>query len=101
VRTELPGLERGILAGGRLTLPVWGLVGCGRFVTRQAELEVVQEGPMDGTPEPIIADVVEPLGQHLRQQAPPELVGGQGHGLPALSLGVPVADADLAVLDGE
>jgi hypothetical protein len=31
VRTELTGLERGILAGGRLTLAVWGLTGCGRF----------------------------------------------------------------------
>jgi hypothetical protein len=70
-------------------------------VTRQAELEVVQEGPMDGTPEPIIADFVEPLGQHLRQQAPHELVGGQGHGLPALSLEVPGAAAEVAVLDGE
>ena len=49
---------------------------------------------MDGTPEPILADVVEPLGQHMRQKAPHELVGGQGHRLPALSLGVPVAEAE-------
>jgi hypothetical protein len=101
VRTELTGLERGIRAGGRLTFPVGGLAGCGRFVARQAELEVVQERTMDGTPEPILADFVEPRGQHMLQKAPDELVGGQGHGLPALSLGVPVAEADVAVLEGE
>jgi hypothetical protein len=56
---------------------------------------------MDGTPEPIIADFVEPLGQHMLQKAPDELMGRQGHGLPALSLGVPVAEADSAVLNGE
>jgi hypothetical protein len=37
----------------------------------------------------------------MLEKAADELVGGQGHGLPALSLGVPVAEADLAVLDGE
>jgi hypothetical protein len=72
-------------------------VGC---VPRQAELERVQEGTMDRTPQPIVADVVEPLGQHLRPKAPPARVGGQGHGRPARSLEVPVAEADGAVLDG-
>ena len=28
-------------------------------------LEVVQEGPMHGTPQPIVADFVEPPGQHM------------------------------------
>ena len=56
---------------------------------------------MDGTPEPIIADVVEPLWQHMRQKAPDELIGERGHGLPALRLGIPVAEADVAVLDRE
>jgi hypothetical protein len=76
VRTELTGLERGILAGGRLALPVWGLAGCGRCMARQAELELVQERTMDGTPEPIIADFVEPLRQHMLQKTPDELLGG-------------------------
>jgi hypothetical protein len=76
VWTEPTGLERGILAGGRLALPVWGLEGCGRCVARQAELELVQERAMDGTPEPIIADFVEPLGQHMLQKAPDELLSG-------------------------
>jgi hypothetical protein len=101
VRTELTGLERGRRAGGRLTLAVWGRAGYGRVVARQTELELVQERTMAGTPEPIIADVVAPLGQHMRQKAPHDLVGGQGHGLPALRLGVPVAAADVAVRDGE
>ena len=70
-------------------------------MTRQAELELVPERTMDGTPEPIIADVVEPLWQHMRQKAPDELIGERGHGLPALSLGIPVAEADVAVLDRE
>jgi hypothetical protein len=76
VRTELTGLERGRLAGGRLTLPVSGLEGCGRFVARQAELEVVEERTREGTPEPIRADFVEPLGQDMRQKAPDDFVGG-------------------------
>jgi hypothetical protein len=101
VRTALTGLEKGRLAGGRLTLAVWGRTGCGRFVARQAALELVQERTMDGTPEPSIADCVAPLGPHMRQTAPDALVGGQGHGLPALRLGVPGAEAAVAVLDGE
>jgi hypothetical protein len=56
---------------------------------------------MDGAPEPRIADFVEALGQHMRQKAPDELLGRQGHGLPALGLGVLVAEADLVILDGE
>jgi hypothetical protein len=35
----------------------------------------------------------------MLQKAPDELVGGQRHALPALSLGVAVAEADLAVLE--
>jgi hypothetical protein len=91
VRTELTGLERGIRAGERLALPVWGREGCGRFVACQAELELVQERPMDGTPEPIIADFVEPLGQHMLEKAANELQRRQGHGFPAMVLGILVA----------
>ena len=101
VRTERTGLERGILAGERPALPVWGREGCGRFVARQAELELVQERTMDGTPEPIIADFVEPLGQHMLQKAPDELMGEKRHGFPTLVLGVLVAKAHLAVIDRE
>jgi hypothetical protein len=67
---------------------------------RQAQLELVPEGTMDRTPQPIVADVVDPLGPHMRQKAPAELMGGQGHGLPTLVLGVLVAEAHLPISDG-
>ena len=73
----------------------------GGGVPRQAELELVQEGTMDRTPQPIVADFVEPLGQHMLQKATDELMGGQGHGLPTLVLGVLVAEAHLPISDGE
>jgi hypothetical protein len=41
---------------------------------------------------------MEPLGHHMLEKATDELMGGQGHGLPALVLGVLVAEADLADL---
>jgi hypothetical protein len=56
---------------------------------------------MDRTPQPIGADVVEPLGPHMLQQATNERLGGQGHGLPTLVLGVLVAAADLPIREGE
>jgi hypothetical protein len=56
---------------------------------------------MDGTPQPIVADFVKPLGQHMLEKAADELVGGQGHGPPALVLGVLVAEAHLVSVDGE
>jgi hypothetical protein len=56
---------------------------------------------MDRTPQPIVADFMEALGQHMLQKAADELEGGQGHGLPALVLGILVAKAHLAILDGE
>jgi hypothetical protein len=73
-------------------------VGC---VPRQAALELVPEGTMDRTPQPIGADFVEPLGPHMRQKATDALMGGQGHGLPTLVLGVLVAEAHLPISDGE
>jgi hypothetical protein len=56
---------------------------------------------MDGTPQAIIADCVEPLRQDLRPTASDELVGGSGHGSPALVLGVLTAEAPLTIGDGE
>src|SRR5919108_4360675 len=56
---------------------------------------------MDGTPQPIVADFVEPLGQHMLQKAANELQRWQGHGLPALVLGILIAEAHVAVLDRE
>jgi hypothetical protein len=85
------GLRRGVRSGGR---------GDGGG-PRQAELPLVQEGPMAGTPQPIGADCVAPVGQHMRQKAPDELVGGHRHGFPTLVLGVLVANAHLARIDGE
>jgi hypothetical protein len=67
---------------------------------RQAQLALVPEGTMDRTPQPIVADCVDPLGPHMRQQAPDERMGGQGHGLPTLVLGVLVAEAPLPISDG-
>ncbi len=80
---------------------MWGRRGAGRGHVPQPELELVQEGAMDGAPQPIVPDVVEPLGQHVLQKAPDELVGGQRHGLPALVLSILRAEADVAVLDRE
>jgi hypothetical protein len=70
-------------------------------VPRQAELERVQEGTMDRTPQPIGADGVEPLGPPRREQATDALLGRQGHGLPALVWGVLVAEGDVVILAGE
>jgi len=52
-------------------------------------------------PQPIVADFVEPWGQHMRQKAPDALVGGPRQGFPTLVLGVLVAKAHLAMIDGE
>jgi hypothetical protein len=70
-------------------------------VPRQAELELVQERTMDRTPQSIVADFVEALGQHMLEKAADELIGGQGHAPPALVLGVLVAEAHLAFRDRE
>jgi hypothetical protein len=67
----------------------------------QRELEWVQEGTMDGTPEPVGADLVEALRQHVLQKAADELQCRKGHSLPAVMSGVLVAETDLAVLDRE
>jgi hypothetical protein len=56
---------------------------------------------MAGTPQPIVADVVQPLGLHLLQTATDARLGGQGHGRPPLVLGVLVAEAHLPLRDGE
>jgi Phage integrase, N-terminal SAM-like domain len=70
-------------------------------MSRQPKLQLVQEGTMDGTPQPIVPDVVEPLGQHVLQETPDALVGGSCHHFPALVLGVRVAEAHLIVLGRE
>jgi hypothetical protein len=70
-------------------------------VPRQAALELVQAGTLDRTPQPIVTDVVEPLGHYMLPKATDELIGGQGHGLPTLVLGVLVAEADRPISDGE
>jgi len=56
---------------------------------------------MDRTPQSIVADVVAPLGQHMLEKTADALVGGQGHGPPALVLRVLGAEAHLAILDRE
>jgi hypothetical protein len=56
---------------------------------------------MERTPQPIVPNVVEPLGQPMLQKAADELQGWQGHGLPALVLGLLRAEADVALLTRE
>jgi hypothetical protein len=67
----------------------------------QPKRELVQEGTMDGTPQPVVPDLVEPLGQHMRQKTAHELQRWQGHGLPALVLSILIAEADVTILDRE
>ena len=67
----------------------------------QPELELVQKGTMDGTPQPIVPDFVEPLGQHMLQKAAHARQHWQGHGLPALVLRILIAEADVTILDRE
>ena len=56
---------------------------------------------MAWAPQPVVADVVDPLGQYMLQEATDDRLGGQAHGLPPLVLGVLVAAADVAVREGE
>jgi hypothetical protein len=56
---------------------------------------------MHRTPQSIVADFVEALGQHMLEKAADELIGGQGHSPPALVSGVLVAKAHLAFRDRE
>jgi hypothetical protein len=80
--------------------------GCGRGGRgggggpRQAARELVQAGTMEWTPQPIVADVGEPLGHHRRENATAARLGRQGHGLPARVVGVLVAAAALVLRDG-
>jgi hypothetical protein len=76
----------------------WRGGGC---VPRQPELEWVQEGTMDGTPQPSVAHFVEALGHHMLEKAADARVGRQGHGPPALGLAVLGAEAHLALLARE
>jgi hypothetical protein len=60
-RTGLTRSEGGSPGGGRRALRWRGGWRCGRDMPGQPALELVQERPMDGTPQPIVADFVEPL----------------------------------------
>jgi hypothetical protein len=73
----------------------------GRWVPGQSELEVVQAGTRPGTPQPIVPACVEPLGPHVWEKAAEARERWQGHGLPALGLGILRAEAAVAVLDRE
>jgi hypothetical protein len=75
--------------------------GCERCVPHQPPLEWMPEGTVDGTPQPIGPDGVAPLGPHRRPNAADARQRGQGHGLPAMVLGILRAAADLAIHDGE
>jgi hypothetical protein len=88
-----PGISRrprGLGSGGK----------GGGCIPRQAALELVQARTMAGTPEPIRADCVDPLGPHLRQQAADTLLGQEGPSLPPMGPGVRLATADLALVAG-
>jgi hypothetical protein len=66
-------------------------------MSRPPALPGVQEMTRAGTPQPIVADFVASLRQRGRQETPDERVGGSCHQLPALVLGVRVAEAPLTV----
>ena len=67
-RTALASLEGKIWRVVRRALLVRRLRGCERCLTRQPQLELMQEGTVDGTPQPIVPDFVEALGQHVLQK---------------------------------
>ena len=67
------GGRRGIW---KRALPVRGQEGGGNGVTRAPALELVQERPMDGTPQALVADGMAPLKHDRRQQAAAARVGG-------------------------
>ena len=56
---------------------------------------------MSWTPQPIVPDLVEASGPHVRQKAADTLLGREGHGVPPMGPGVHIAKADLALVDGE
>ena len=101
VRTEPTCLEGNIRGARRPALPVRGREGGGRVLSCEPELELVQERPMDGTPQPVVPDLVEALGQHVLQKTANKLLGWQGHGVPTRGLRVLVAEADLLVVERE
>jgi hypothetical protein len=100
-RAELTCLEGNRRGARRLALPVRGREGGGRVLSGEPELELVQERPRDGTPQPVVPDLVEALGPHVRQKTADTLLGWEGHGVPTRGLRVRVAAADLLVVDRE
>jgi hypothetical protein len=61
----------------------------------------MQERPVSRTPQPIVADLMEAWGQRMRQKAPDQLLGREGHGFPPMELGVLITKTDLTIVDGE
>jgi hypothetical protein len=64
-------------------------------------LKAVEELAIGGSPEAVIADLVEALGQDVLQEAADELVGRQCHGPALVVPGVGIAEGDLSVVAGE
>ena len=56
---------------------------------------------MDRTPQPVVPDLGEALGQHVRQEAADKRLGWESHGVPMLILRVLIAKAHLAIVDAE
>jgi len=101
VRPRLASPEGWTPGLGRRDLPCKGGGRRGRVVPRQPELQLVQKGTVDRTPQPVVADLVEALREHVWQNAADALQGRQGHGLPAVLSGVLVAEKDRPILDRE
>jgi hypothetical protein len=80
---------------GRLALRCGGGWRVGGAMPCQPELEVVQEGMMDRTPQPVGPDLVDALGQHGLQEAADQLLGREGHSVPTRGLRVLIATADV------
>ena len=101
VRTGLASPERWKAAVVRTGCRFRGSWIGGGGWTRQPELDAMQECPVRRTPQPVVADLMEALGQHMLQTAPDNLLGREGHGFPPMELGVLRTKTDLAVGDGE
>ena len=86
---------------GRRALPFRGGGRLVRLVPDQRELELLQEEARDETSPPIGADVVEALGPHMWPKATDALVRRQTHGLPAMIVGILIAEVDVTVLNHE
>lgn len=101
VRTRLAGPAGWRVAvvstGGRFR----GSGGRGGSPTRPPERDARPEGPVRGTPPPLVAALMDAVGPHRRPQAPETRLGREGQGCPALERGVLITTTDLPLVERE